>query len=492
MTIFVLKVLSIFLLYGCANPAFNGGKDAVHEATKIRATSGASPLRVNALNPRYFTDGSGRAIYLTGSHTWDNLVDSTGKPVFDYSAYLDFIQSYNHNFIRLWTRENASVAMPNGVWLENHPVRYLRTGPGSALDGKPKFDLTKFDPRYFDRLRSRVLAASNRGFYVMVMLFNGFSVHDKGGGRVNPWPGHPFHAQNNVNGISGDANGNGEGEEVHTLKVHAVTRIQEVYVRRVVDTLNDLDNVLYEISNESHRESVEWQYHIIRFIHRYQKNQPKQHPVAMTFLWNGHGDNGDRHDPELFASPADAISPGRGPKEEYISDSPHADGSKVIISDTDHLWGIGGDSDWVWKSFQRGLNPIFMDPIGDPNWNSIRRSMGQTLAVSKRINLAKMLPRKDLASSGYCLANPGVEYLVYLPLVQRDESQVAENLGTLLPHSVELDLTQASGTFNVEWFNPTTSEFTRAGRVDGGARRSLTAPFGSPAILHLTVTQANS
>ena len=492
MTPIVLKALAIFLLCGCANlPGFNGSKIAIHEATKIRAIPPAGPLRVNAENPRYFTDGSGRAIYLTGSHTWDNLIDSTRGPVFDYDAYLDFIQSHSHNLIRLWTRENASVPMPNGVWLENYPIPYLRTGPGSALDGKPKFDLTQFDSAYFDRLRSRVIAARDRGFYVMVMFFNGFSVHNKGGGRVNPWPGHPFNAQNNVNGVNGDANGNGEGEEVHTLKVHAVTRIQEEYVRKVVDTLNDLDNVLYEISNESHRGSADWQYHMISFIHRYEKSQPKQHPIVMTFLYDGYDDNGNRHEPELLASPADAISPGRGAKEEYQRDPPQADGSKVIISDTDHLWGVGGDSNWVWKSFKRGLNPIFMDPIGDPKWNWVRRSMGQTLAFSKHINLAKMLPRKDLASSGYCLANPGVEYLVYLPSDQWDESRLAKKPGSP-PQSVEVDLFDAFGTFNVEWFNPATNEFTRAARIEGGAGRSLTAPFGGPAILHLAIAKAKS
>ena len=46
----------------------------------------------------------------------------------------------------------------------------------------------------------------------------------------------------------------------------------------------------------------------------------------------------------------------------YQIDPPAADGRKVILTDTDHLWGIGGDVAWVWKSFLRGLNPIFMDP----------------------------------------------------------------------------------------------------------------------------------
>jgi hypothetical protein len=38
------------------------------------------PLRVHPDNPRYFTDGSGRAIYLTGSHTWANLQDTGVAP----------------------------------------------------------------------------------------------------------------------------------------------------------------------------------------------------------------------------------------------------------------------------------------------------------------------------------------------------------------------------------------------------------------------------
>jgi hypothetical protein len=96
--------------------------------------------------------------------------------------------------------------------------RYLRTGPGEALDGRPKFDVTRFDEAYFGRLRERVEAAQQRGIYVMVMLFQGFSVEQKGTDGVdptkgNPWDGHPFNRANNINGIDGDPNGDGEGEE---------------------------------------------------------------------------------------------------------------------------------------------------------------------------------------------------------------------------------------------------------------------------------------
>jgi len=35
----------------------------------------AGPLRLHPANPRYFADRHGRAVYLTGSHTWDTLQD---------------------------------------------------------------------------------------------------------------------------------------------------------------------------------------------------------------------------------------------------------------------------------------------------------------------------------------------------------------------------------------------------------------------------------
>src|SRR5262245_14572392 len=50
---------------------------AVVSGTALAAAPATGPLRVSTVNPRYFTDGSGKAIFLTGSHTWGNLQDYT-------------------------------------------------------------------------------------------------------------------------------------------------------------------------------------------------------------------------------------------------------------------------------------------------------------------------------------------------------------------------------------------------------------------------------
>ena len=432
------------------------------------------PLRVLKDNPRYFTDDSGRAVYLTGSHTWSNLVDIGPKdppPEFDFTACLDWMQKLNHNFIRMWTWEPVTWNTKANRESKLHtsaPQPWARTGPGKALDGKPKFDLTKFNPAYFDRLRRRISAARERGIYVSVMLFEGWAMQFSDGA----WEGHPFHKQNNINGIDGDQNEDGKGLEFHTLANPEVTALQEAYVRKVIDTVNDFDNVLYEISNENHPPSTQWQYHMIRFIKKYEKDKPKQHPVGMTFQYRG-GKN-----ETLFDSPADWISPNN--EGGYRDNPPAADGRKVILNDTDHLWGIGGNQAWVWKSFLRGYNPIFMDPYDgvvlgekfDPKWESIRVSMGHTRRYAERMNLAAMRPYKGLASTKYCLANPGVEYLVFKPAT--DENSIT--------------VTLKSGRYKYEWFDPGQGRIISEGtiiRADWG-EQTFQVPSKGDAVLYIT------
>jgi hypothetical protein len=446
------------------------------------ATPTNGPLHVAPANLRYFADASGQLVYLTGSHTWSNLQDNGGSdppPVFDYTQYLAFLQANNHNFFRLWSWEEArwttETADPN-YWFNPMPP-FQRTGPGLALDGKAKFDLSKLEQSYFDRMRERVKAAQARGIYVSIMLFNGWSVAKTKGAFAlnNSWRGHPLHRANNINGLDGDPDNNNSGEEVHTLVNPAITAVQEAYVKKVIDTVNDLDNVLYEISNESDGSSTDWQYHLINFIKTYEATKPYQHPVGMTVEYFG-GDNDI-----LLNSPADWISP-NGPLYEPMT----GDGRKVILHDTDHLCGICGDREWAWKAFTRGLNPIFMDgydgagygvggaglEFDNPAWVSLRKNLGYTRAFATRMKLAAMTPQNALASTGYVLANPvspNAEFLVYL-----------QEGG-----AVTVNLTGVTGQLTAEWFNPETGERNTGASINGGAPRQLTAPFSGDAVLYL-------
>ena len=53
--------------------AFNFSLPIEISKEPLPAVSGV--LRPSAANPHYFTDSSGKAIYLAGSHTWTGLID---------------------------------------------------------------------------------------------------------------------------------------------------------------------------------------------------------------------------------------------------------------------------------------------------------------------------------------------------------------------------------------------------------------------------------
>ncbi len=491
------------------------------ELPSAPANEGLGPLFVNPDNPRYFTNGikvngKYKSIYLTGSHTWCNFMDCgpTNPPaIFDYEKYLNFLQENNSNFFRLWRAENArgSETGPD-FWF--NPMPYQRSDQCCAFDGGNKFDLEKFNQAYFDRMRERVVEASERQIYVSIMLFDGWSVESKFGGH-EPWLGHPYKLGNNINNINGDVNGNGQGEDTHILTGTPVTALQETYIRKVIDTVNDLDNVLYEISNESPGDdpttskmdgSKDWQYHMIEFIKTYEATKPKQHPVGMTWEWlNGNNQY-------LYESPADWISLG-GNVNLKTYEPPATTGaidSKVIIADTDHLCGICGSFQWVWKSFTRGENPIFMDPYDgqaagrgapanyDPNNSNdvgTRKNMGYVRSYANRKNLTEMTPQPELCSTSYCLVNAeskNAEYLVYLPSGQ-EVAMILKSLGIdkrpliYLPSDgkVTVDLSSSPVELLVEWFDPQNGTIIDGETVHGGDSESFVAPFSGDAVLYI-------
>ena len=447
------------------------------------------PLRRHPTNPRYFADDSGQAIYLTGSHTWAVLQDMwlEGNTAAEHGLRRlpPMMEENGHNFLRFWSWMHPKTA----GWSETptlfDPQPFARTGPGLAQDGQPRFDLSAWNDAYFTRLRERVEQAGRRGIYVGVMLFEAWTIKQNRP-STDPWPHHPMHPANNINGITDDpVVENGRAWDLFSLNCPQLLDWQKRYVRKVVETLNDLDPVLFEICNEvPHRpEAMAWQDHLCRFIQEHERSLPKQHPVGIT------AEGGEQENAELFATSADWISPSNGRLFEYRYNPPAADGSKVILTDTDHLWGHGGEVGWVWKSFTRGMNVLFMDPwepipADMPGWvrggvslnrryyhawDPIRRNLGYTRRYAQRMNLGACVPHPERCTSTYCLADPGHEYLCFFPA----------------GGSEGLDLWDAAGTFAVEWLNPATGEIVSGAEIVGSRRHALGAPFPGASVLYL-------
>ena len=472
-------------------------------------------------NPRYFTVASGGqdrgAVYLAGSHIWSNFHDGMGpgpecadtSERMDFDGYLDFLMERGHNFIRLWRWEQfKSQAAGSSFHLCMAPQPWARTGPGTAKDGKPKFDLTRFDPAFFDRLRARVIAAGERGIYVSVMLFDGWAIH------LSPAPdhveGHPFHATNNVSGVG--------IESILDYQVlpldKKVEAFQEAYIHQVVDTVHDLPNVLYEVANESSGggsvddafvaalgqaptpdwgDSTQWQYWVIDRVRRYiHERGYDSHPIGMTMqfpvkdqtrvnepLLNSGADwISPGYDDEIFAKGGHPMAPG-SPQSRWLENPPPADGRKVVITDTDHYAPGRGDALWAWKSFLRGHHPILMDfgliggvnppdrsaggPMSFEAFEGARWAMGDTVRLATRLNLIEMEPHGELSSTGFALAKRGSEYVVLQP------DQAAGAFTVTLP----------PGIFETEWFGVESRTTVHGDRVSVDAEAAVS--FSPPA-----------
>jgi hypothetical protein len=494
-----------------------------------RHASAPGPLIVSRANPRYLAvssgDGAGNTVYLAGSHIWNNFHDGMGpghecsdtSERLDFDRYLDFLKERGHNFIRLWRWEQfRSQAAGGDFHLCMEPQPWERTGPGEAMDGKPKFDLTRFDQGSFDRLRHRVMAAGERGIYVDVMFFEGWALH------LSPAPdhveGHPFHAANNVNGVGIDSI-----LDYQVLPLDPkVEELQEAYVRKVIDAVHDLPNVLYEVANESSGggsvdegfaaalgqsgspewgDSTEWQSWVIDRVRRYTEERAYDpHPIGMTMQFPVK-DQTRVNDP-LFESRADWISPGYdddifangghpmmpgSPQSRWLEDPPPADGRKVIVTDTDHYAPGRGDALWAWKSFVRGHHPILMDfgllggvdppdrsaggPMSFDAFEPGRWAMGDTVRLARQLDLDRIEPRGELSSTGFVLANEGREYVVL---------QAAETMD-------RFTVTLEPGAYDAEWFSIERREHRAGDRVSVEARAAIPfdPPFPGPSVLVL-------
>jgi len=482
-----------------------------------------APLAVSQHNPRYFeargADGEARIVYLTGAHVNNNFHDGMGMGAecpdepdrFDFDAYLDWLVDHGHNFIRLWRWEQFKSQVGGGaVHACMSPQPWARTGPGEATDGKPKFDLTQFDDEHFGRLRERVTKAQERGIYVDVMLFEGFGLH------LTPPPdnveGHPFHAKNNVNGI-------GIETIVDYMRLPLdpkVEELQEAYIGKVLDTVHDLPNVLYEVSNEASGQDADemempgmppipgrigdttsWQYWVIETVKRLERERGYDaRPIGMTYLFPV-ADQATSNEP-LFGSPADWISPGFDepfdpnadmsagpPPSHWYTDPPEADGRKVIMADSDHFSPMKADATWPWKAFTRGQNPILYDlgiiggvhpddpSAGFPSYESLedaRLALGDTRRLADRLDLARMVPDSSVSSTRFALAAEGQEYVIFQP--ENDDFTVR------LP----------AGTYGVEWFNLADRLWTDAENVsvEGAGPASFESPGSGASVLHLS------
>lgn len=233
------------------------------------------PLALHPANPHYF-EFRGRPAILIGSGEHYGAVLNRE---FDYSTYLNELRARRLNHTRLFSGTYREVPGSFNITdntLAPRPEYFLSPWARSSVSGEftggNKFDLTRWDTAYFERLKSFIRLAGQYGIVVELSLF--CPLYDEA-----LWQVSPMNATNNINGI-----GNCPRNEVFALKHPNLLAAQQAVVRKFVAELNGFDNLYYEVCNEPWMGGVttEWQNEIIATIVAAQAALPNQHLIGLN------------------------------------------------------------------------------------------------------------------------------------------------------------------------------------------------------------------
>jgi hypothetical protein len=417
-------------------------------------------LEICPKHPYYFRECD-RHIVLVGVSDRALFTIWENDKGFSWRKYLEDLATHHLNYVRQdvlsWGALMAPVNYP--AQFSNPAWPFARTGPRKAIDGKPKFDLTKFDQSYFEqRLKPFLREAAKRGIYVELTLFEGLRAR-------RDFQQSLYAKQNNINKLNLQP---GIPTSDMALDNPRLMAIQHAYIDKVLTETAKFHNVIYEIANESG--GRRWVTHLIDYIH----NHPK-HPSHLVSA----GEQTSSFDPRTGDN--DIVVKHRGKGGLYATDADVYNHHAALLrfrvgkpvshneyflfanrstDDTNFprkmMWAdftAGGHSNFFDFSFWRGTGRTLDDgrPSRSPPPEILRG--GQYLLdflADNNVKFWTLSPHDELATVKensktyvFTLALPGQEYICYV-------------LGNG-PATINLKLPVSS--FTVRWYDPKSGQF---------------------------------
>lgn len=424
-------------------------------------------------NPRYL-EFRGKPTVLIGSGEHYGALLNLD---FDFRIYLETLAKARLNLTRVFSGTYREI--PGDFLIADNTLapkdRRFQSPWVRRPDGK--WDLSKFDPAYFERLHDLVVLASDRSIVVEFVLFC-FWYGD------SFWKASPMHPANNVQGIGPE-----DKEKVFDLADKMFLAYQEAFVRKIVEVTNSFDNLILEICNEpysrhDHTAYEPWQRHIADVIREAESKLPNRHPIAQN-IQNGTALIDDPH-PGIsifnfhYATP-EAVLSNRHLAKPIADDETGFNGQSAEpyrIQAWKFMLSGGASFDHLDYSFTcshpDGTAPIQGETPGYGG-KDLRDQLSYLKRFLQSIEPWRMAPHNEVlcwGAEGVVLADPGRIYTLYL------DRPGAKELGLGLPR----------GRYRVRFLSPVECRETKADTVDhpGGALR-LHMPDYSPD-LAVTIT----
>lgn len=423
----------------------------------------AQPFALHPENPHYFAYRGKPTIIITSAEHYGAVLNLD----FDYVKYLETLAADGMNKTRTFT---GAYVEPQGAFniarntLAPGPDKFIAPFARSSTAGYPnggnKFDLSKWDEKYFSRLKDFLTQADKRGIIVEMNLFCPFY-------EESQWKLSPQNIANNVNHVGDVARTN-----VYTLDKHGgLLPFHEAMVKKIVTELNPFDNLYYEICNEPYFGGVtlDWQHHIAQRIVDAEKNLPKKHLISRNVA-NGSAKIDTTHPAVSFynfhyAAPPDTV--------------PLNYGLNVPIGDNET--GFRGTNDLPYRveawafilsggalynnldySFVAGHEDgTFMYPVTQPGGGNptFRKQLRALRDFVYAFDFIHMSPANDVIKSGlgenaraYALAKAGDSYAIYIAPKLKEKNPSPADFPE--DRTLRLQLALPKGEYSVRWLDP--------------------------------------
>jgi len=455
----------------------------------------AEPIRQHPDNPHYYLFRGQPTVLITSAEHYGAVVN---RP-FDYNAYLDALKSYGLNYTRIYP---AAFIEPEGTFHPENTLApksedliqpWIRSQTPGYRSGGNRFDLDRWDPEYFQRLKDFLAQADARGVVVEVCFFN---AQNRGS-----WPLSPLNCKNNIQG-EGRSDYNG----VQTLKHPDLVRRQEQFVRRIVQEVNSFDNLILEICDEPFSYGTPralagpWIAHLVEVVKQTEATLPQKHLLGQQVQGPIGGPVDFTTDPRvsvivtqyIWETPDEQLGGMKALDYLYDRNKP------IDLNETGYYplasWYEGDRAGDVrveaWEFMVGGgssfnnLNGMYTvrDPAGKAAENAaVLQSMQSLKQFIEGFHFLKMRPDRSFVVSGMPagthyrgISERGKQYALY-----HHHSKLKPYVYKVVPGAYQerLILDLPTGTYRADWVSPSTGvvlgteTFTHP-----GGRRSVSTP----------------
>ena len=446
-------------------------------------TSGVSVDNAGRIRPyvkdvRYW-QYEGEPVLLLGGTKDDNLFQ-----IPDLKQQLDLLASAGGNYVR----NTMSARLDKGF--EIHAFRRLPDG---------KYDLDGWNDEYWTRFENLLRWTHERDIIIQIELWDRFDYTDARG--ANHWQVSPYRPQNNIN-YTGEETGLADrylddpwrdkhpffhtipGMKRYDKKYDMLRHYQEQFVAKMLSHSLSYGNVLYCMDNETST-LPEWGQHWMGFIRKAAAEQGVDVYVTDMFDdgWKPERSEKIRLEldhPELYSFVEISQVNSRNFGEDHwrrlqwvveeVKRHPRPINNTKIYGAGKTSWGSGEPKNGVqrfWRDiiggcasarFHRDGGGTGLQPISQASIRAARK-------LESLVKLWDVEPRNDLLedrseNEAYLAARPGEAYALYFT----DGG------------SVDLDMTDIEGEFQLSWIDIGTGDWADKQRLQSGRVLTVAAP----------------